>query len=222
MTFVRRPAPTVRFAITIACALMASFTAVMTTPRPVIACSCVGFTSWKEAVTPETAVFAGTAGPREARGVPVRVERWFQGKGAAPTVWLAGGSFNGIPGISNSCGIDPPPAGSSWLWVGWPAEDGTFGTGLCSPAARLDSPEGQAMLAEAVTAFGEAPAPAAETAPPTAEAPLPTAAPGPADIARDQTAIAVLSALLLGSLALFGGVVLAARRSARGGGRDGG
>jgi hypothetical protein len=221
MSVLRRPAPILRFAITIAFALMVSFAAVMTTPRPVVACSCVGFTSWKEAVTPETAVFAGTAGPREARGVPVRVERWFQGKGAAPTVWLAGGSFNGIPGISNSCGIDPPPAGSSWLWVAYPGEGGDFGTGLCSPAVDLATPEGQAVLKEADALFGgEAPIIPDPTPGTTPDAG--PATPGPADIARDQTAIGVLAALLLGSLALFGGVALAARRSSRGGGRDGG
>jgi hypothetical protein len=219
MTFVRRAGPAVRFALTIAVALLASFTAVMTTPRPVVACSCVGFTSWKEAVTPETAVFAGTAGPRDARGVPVRVERWFQGQGAAPTVWLAGSSFNGIPGISNSCGIDPPPAGSSWLWVAYPGEGGDFGTGLCSPAVDLATPEGAAVLKEADALFGgEAPIIPDPTSGMTPDAGLAT--PGPADIARDQTALAVLGGLLLGSVALFGGVVLVARRSSRGGGRD--
>ena len=218
MSVLRRPTPIVRFAITITFALMASFAAVMTTPRPVVACSCVGFTSWKEAVQPESAVFAGTAGPRDARGVPVRVERWFQGPGAAATVWLAGGSFNGIPGVSNSCGIDPPPAGSSWLWVAYPGDGGDFGTGLCSPTVDLATPEGAAVLKEADALFGgEAPIipdPTPETTPDA------VADPGPADVARDQTALAVLGGLLLGSVALFGGVILAARRSSRGSRRD--
>jgi hypothetical protein len=162
-------------------------------------------------VQPESAVFAGTAGPRDARGVPVQVARWYQGKGAAPTVWLAGSSFNGIPGVSNSCGIDPPPAGSSWLWVAYPGEGGDFGTGLCSPAVDLGTADGAAILREADALFGGqapiAPEPTAGTA----------VAPGPVDLARDRTAAVILGGLLVGSLALFGIVVLVARRSRRAG-----
>ena len=182
----------------------------MTLPRPVAACSCVGFTTWKEAVTPETAVFSGTAGQRQARGVPVRVERWFQGMGAAPNVWLTAGSFNGNPGVSSSCGINAPLAGSTWLWVAYPAENGDWGTGLCSPAGDLSTAEGAAMLKEALAAFaGGAIIPQEATPEPTADA-APT--PGPADLARDRTAIFVLGGLLSGSVALFGGLALVARR----------
>ena len=207
-----RTARPARFAFAVVAGLLVSFGAVMTMPRPVAACSCVGYTSWKEAVNADTAVFAGTAGPLDARGVPVRVERWFQGKGAAPTVWLARGSFNGKAGVFNTCGVEAPPAGSSWLWVAYPGENGDFGTGLCSPAGDLASPEGAAMFREAVAAFGgEAPGPADPMPAATADAALPT--PGPADIARDRSAVTIIGGLIAGSLAMFGGLVLIARRS---------
>ena len=219
MATARRPVRAVRIALALAFALMASVVAVLTMPRPVLACSCVGFNTLKEAATPGTAVFTGTAGLRQARGVPVEVERWFFGGGAAPIVWLSGQSF----GDSAACGVNPPPPGSSWLWVAWRGDDGTFGTGLCSLSGNLASPEGQAMLAEAVTAFGEAPAPPEETATPTSEAALPTRAAaiptpvaGPADVARDQTALTVLGVLLLGSLILSAGIGFVARLSSRG------
>jgi len=207
-----RPRPSARRAgLLFLVALAASFGSVLTMAHPVVACSCVGFTSWKEAVTPETAVFSGTAGQRQARGVPVRVERWLRGKGAAPTVWLSAGSFNGNPGVSSSCGVNAPPAGSSWVWVAYPGENGDLATGLCSPAADLATGEGRSMLQEAVAAFGgEAPLAPEPTPNATADA---APAQGPADLARDRMVVLILGGLLLGSLALFGGLVIVARRS---------
>jgi hypothetical protein len=222
MSSLRQPGRILRFTITIAFTLMASSTAVLTMPRTVVACSCLAFETLKQAVTPESAVFTGTAGLRQARGVPVEIERWFVGPRAAPVVWLSGQSF----GDGASCGIAEPPPGSSWLWVARPVEDGTLGTGLCSPSGRLDTPEGQAMLAEAIAAYGAVPPvapPEVTQAPEAFSNPTPVANPTPAATpaaeARDRTAVTILGALLLGSLALFGGLVLLARGSSRGAGR---
>jgi hypothetical protein len=212
MATIRRPRPLIRAGFLIAIAALVSFGAVLTTPRVVVACSCVGFASLKEAVGPESALFTGTAGKRQERGVPVEIQRWFWGRGSAPIVWLSGDSF----GDGAACGINEPPPGSSWLWLASPADDGTFGTGICSPSWRLDTPEGQAMLAEAVTLFGPDSEVEPATPVPTSDAPLPTAEPGPADVARDRTAVTILIALLLGSAALFGGLLIVARRSSRG------
>ncbi len=120
MAIIRQPGPAIRLAIAMAFALMASFAAVLTMPRPVVACSCVRFETLKEVARPGSAVFSGTAGPRQGRGVPVDVERWFFGGGGAPVVWLSGDSF----GDSAACGTTQPPVGSSWVWVGERLGDG--------------------------------------------------------------------------------------------------
>lgn len=183
--------------------LLASFGFMLGTARPVVACSCAMPTSLKEQATVESAIFAGTAGARVARGVPVEVERWFWGAGAAPVVWLADSSF----GDSAACGTAPPPPGSRWIWVTWlPGNGGDFGTGLCSPARDLSTPEGMAMFEEAVTTFAGVPVPSAEPSDPAA-APD-SAPPTPADL----TGPVVGAAIALASLALFGGIVLLARR----------
>jgi hypothetical protein len=209
MTASRRPGRARHLGAAIGFAILGSFGAVMTMPRPVVACSCVAFATLKDAISPENAVFTGTAGPRQARGVPVEVDRWFWGRGAAPVVWLAASSF----GDSAACGTEPPPPGSTWLWVAWRPDDGDFATGLCSPAGRLDAAEGQAMLREALALFPDT-VPIG-TDPPAAATPEVAAAPGPADAARDRTAITILGGLIAGTLALFGGLVLVARRTGR-------
>src|SRR4030095_10633071 len=50
----------------------------------------------QEYATPDNAIFSGTAGILEARGVPVEVDTWFAGKGAAPVVYLAASSFGAV------------------------------------------------------------------------------------------------------------------------------
>ena len=97
----------------------------------------------KEYATVENAVFTGTAGEQIDRGVPVEVDQWLWGEGAADVVWLTASSF----GDSAGCGTNPPLAGTSWIWVAWlPGEQRRLRDGLCSPHAQLDTPEGQTML----------------------------------------------------------------------------
>lgn len=203
-------------------ALLAASGILLATARPAAACSCAGFTSMKDYANADTAVFSGTAGLRDARGVPVEIDRWFWGRGAAPVVWLAATSF----GDGNSCGTNPPPPGSAWVWVTWlPPDGGDFGTGLCSPAGNLATPEGQAMLDEAVSVFGAIdPLPAQPTAEPTPDAVVdttpgsvadPTPAPDPAAAARDSAGLTIAAALLAVTIALFGGLALFARRGSR-------
>ena len=61
----------------------------LTAARPAFACSCVAPQPMAAYAKADNAVFAGTAGPSEARGVPVRVRTWFSGPGPAPIVYLA-------------------------------------------------------------------------------------------------------------------------------------
>jgi hypothetical protein len=188
-------------------ATFASVTILLGSPRPVAACSCVAFENLKQYATPENAIFTGTAGQGAPRGVPVTVGRWLWGRAAAPVVWLAASSF----GDGASCGSQPPPAGSSWLWVGWlPDNKGDIGTGLCSPAWDLSTDEGKATLAQAVKLFGGVPPPQA-TPEPTPEA-APVHDPhDPAATTRDMTGLTIGAVLVGGSLAMFGALALLAR-----------
>lgn len=201
-----------RAALLLVVASVAAFGGLIGSVKPVAACSCVLPGSLKDSATADQAIFSGTAGEHQRRGVPVQVDRWFWGQGAAPVVWLAESSF----GDGASCGTTPPAEGSRWLWIAWrPGNDGDFGTGLCSPAHDLGTPEGQAVFAEALAVFnGVAPPTPTEAAP--AETVEPATAPDPAAVARDQAAITIIGGLLVGSLALFGVLVLIARRSRAG------
>lgn len=210
MTIAIRPPSSIRrVGVLLVVASVAAFAGLLGSVKPVAACSCMLPGSLKESATAEQAIFSGTAGDHQPRGVPVQVDRWFWGQGAAPVVWLTESSF----GDGAACGTNPPAQGSRWLWIAWrPGNNGDFGTGLCSPAHDLGTPEGQAVFAEALEVFnGVAPPTPVEAA--ATETVDPATAPDPAAAARDQAAVTILGGLLLGSLALFGGLVLIARRS---------
>ena len=199
-----------RVVLLVVVASVVAFGGLLGSVTRVAACSCAMPATLKESATAEQAIFSGTAGAQERRGVPVQVDRWFWGQGAAPVVWLAESSF----GDGASCGTSPPPPGSRWLWIAWrPGNDGDFGTGLCSPAHDLGTPEGQAVFAEAVVVFnGVAPPTPSEDAA-GGETVDPATTPDPAAAARDQAAITIIGGLLVGSLVMFGALVLIARRS---------
>jgi len=212
MTIQIQPVPADRRAgLLLAAALFTAVGIVLGTARPAAACSCAMAGAMKEYATVEHAVFTGRAGERGARGVPVEVTQWLWGQGAAPAVWLTANSF----GDSAGCGTNPPQPGTSWIWVTWlPGNNGDFGTGLCSPAAQLGTPEGQAMLEDALAVFGASVPPNA-TAEPTPGKPIPSLTPDPAAAARDARLLLIGGAVILGSLFLFGGLVLVARRRDR-------
>jgi hypothetical protein len=155
--------------------------------------------------TADNAVFSGTAGPSDARGVPVRVGQWFSGPGAAPIVYLSAASFSG----ESSCGTSAPPAGTEWIWVTFVGERGDLMTGLCNPHGQLGTPEGDALLADATKTFGGiAPPGATATDPPEAAPETPAETPP----IRSELG----GAIVLGTVGLAGalllGVVLFARR----------
>lgn len=132
---------------------------------PTVACSCAMPGSLAEYDTPTNAIFSGSAGPLDARGVPVRVEMWYSGTGAAPIVYLARQSF----GDGAACGINPPIAGTRSIWVTWvPEGGGDPTTGLCSPHADIGTPDGDAMVKEATALFGGTAPPGTSTDPPEA------------------------------------------------------
>ncbi len=162
-------------------------------PTPVFACSCA-LISIGDLDPTESQVYVGTAGPATRQGTPMAVDRWFSGPGMAPVVTLAAASF----GDSAGCGTEPFPPGSRWVvaaWAGDPTQLPT--TGLCQPHAQLDSPEGQAMLAEAVTAYGDGSAPGGGGTGPTAT-PAPEAPSAPTDPSATLIMVGVIGLGVIG------------------------
>lgn len=214
MTIAIRPQGSIRRAgLLLVVASVAAFGGLLGSVEPVAACSCAPPSSLKESATAEQAIFSGTAGGHERRGVPVQVDRWFWGQGAAPVVWLAESSF----GDGAACGTTPPAEGSRWLWIAWKSgNNGDFGTGLCSPAHDLGTPEGQTVFKEAVAVFNGVAPPIATEGVGGRETVEPATTPDPAAAARDQALITIIGGLLLGSVVMFGSLVLIARRSRSG------
>lgn len=177
-------------------------------PTVVGACSCVQFEGFQRYVgDPAHHVFSGTVVDSGARGVVVAVDRWFQGSGE-PIVRL-GGEFGGQ---SAACELQPPPIGSRWLYAAYlPESGGLPRVNLCTPQAPLDGApdgEGAGLEAQAIVAFGGGrPPPTELPVPPPAS--LDPATTGPAAMAA--IAVAMTAAIV----ALFGAVVIAARRRAR-------
>jgi len=169
---------------------------------PTVACSCAMPGSLREYATPDNAIFSGMAGPQDARGVPVEVDTWFVGTGAAPVVYLGASSF----GDGASCGTSAPPAGTAWIWVAWLGDgSGDPVASLCSPHAQIGTPEGNAMLAEATTTFGGTPF--AEATDPPGAAPSPP-------VPRGMEPVIVVGTVGLG-IAIFALAALFARRRSR-------
>lgn len=168
---------------------------------PTVACSCAMPGPMDTYATADYAIFSGTAGPQDARGVPVRVATWFSGEGAAPLVYLGASSF----GDSAACGTNAPPPGTAWVWVAYHAEEGVLGSGLCSPHGQLGTPEGDALLAEATRVYGGVVL--SDPSEPTDPAPSP---PVPADLAP-----VILAGTIGLALVIFVGVALVARRRPR-------
>lgn len=199
-----------RAAIVLVAALFASLGILVGTAGPVAACSCAMAGSMKEYATEENAVFTGTAGEYAERGVPVDVKQFLWPQDAPEEVWLSAASF----GDSAGCGTSPPQPGTAWIWVTWrPDKAGDFMTGLCSPAAPLDTPEGQQMLEEALAVFDVRPLeePSSDPTP----VPQSPADPEPQSGGRDGSMLVIGGAVVLASLAMFGAVALVARRQDR-------
>ncbi len=137
----------------------------------VSACSCVEPQPMAAyAPDPRSSVLTGVPGPLVARGVAVTVTRWFKGPGASSVIWLAASSF-GAEGAS--CQRMAPTAGQELILVLYMPEDGSDPSGnICTPIARLDEADGQAMLADAMATFRTSTVPLASPTPAEGEAPI--------------------------------------------------
>ena len=127
---------------------------VLMAPRAVVACSCPATQPMAVyADEPETVIFTGITEPRDGRGYPVAVTRWFKGDGVAPIVWLAASAFDGNDA---SCGIEPLPLGEEWIFVAYSIPGaGELIVNLCAPHAMTSDPAGAAMVADATRTFGD-------------------------------------------------------------------
>lgn len=129
----------------------------LASPECAYACSCVPPRPIAEyANEPDTLILAGTvtAVGQDLRG-RFRVERWFMGFSEVAEIPIQGG--NGA-----DCGL-PIVVGQRLVLVA-SAADGVLFPSICSPSGDLSTPEGQALQAETIVAFGEG-TPPAETAP---------------------------------------------------------
>lgn len=185
---------------------------------PVEACSCVESQPMAAYRGDESvAVFTAVVEPRDARGFPATVTRWFQGGGFLDgRVWFDPGGFNVNQGVISSCGIDPLPVGGEWVFVAYRIEDRQeLGLGLCSPHAPLGAPEGQAMLRDALATFGGVPVAPTTTDPPGTSDP-------PSGGVMFGAVVPILIALVAAAGVLLGVFAVIGRRRDPGSGPDAG
>ena len=168
---------------------------------PVAACDCMAMEPMAAyAGAADRAIFSGTVQVPEPAGTPVVVTRWFQGEGAAGIVWVQGEWGQG----GASCETPLPPAGTEWIFVASRFE-GELAVNLCTPHAAVGSDAGAAMLADAISTFGDGGGPPPGASPPPAAPAQPEGAGG---AAVDPVPIAVGG---LVAIALIGGVLVFAR-----------
>jgi hypothetical protein len=164
----------------------------MAMPRAVVACSCAMSTMEDARTQPDAVVFSGIVDPRDQRGYPVTVTRWFKGGGLIePRAWLHPGGFS-LTGGGADCSVPPLPIGTEWIFIAYKVDD-LYSVGLCSPHAALATAEGQAMLGEAVRVFGGGAPPA--TAPPVTPPPAAPSPPTPAPTGSPAAPVSVVGSL---------------------------
>jgi len=115
-------------------------------PGSTYACSCIQPRPIAEyRGDPDYAILVGRVASVDAnqRG-SFAVEQWFQG-GSNPIVQVQGGQ-------GADCGL-PLATGQHLVLVAF-VESGVVHAGICSPSGDLNTPEGQALAREVVTAFG--------------------------------------------------------------------
>ncbi len=135
----------------------ALFTQSAAVPARVVACSCIPPPSLAEvATTEDVAIVAGTVGRALPDRTPVGVETWFHGASPSDVVWLNSGTQ-----MASSCDIFMT-AGERRIFVLHVADKGTYSAISCSPNGLIGSPDGDALLEEAIATFGG-------EAPPTSE-----------------------------------------------------
>ena len=190
-----RPGGLRHLLIVLVAAVMA-LTVHATIPRTAVACSCVSpdMVLTMAATDPTTIVFTGETGPAAGQTVPVNVTGWYGGTAPTDVVVL---QVQG--GDSAACGMNPPPAGSEYLFAAYEDESGQLAINGCSVAADLSTPDGQALLAQAEATLG-----------PPSTAPPSTGGDPPPDSAAGQIGavvpIVIVGLFLVGAVLGFVGL----------------
>jgi hypothetical protein len=187
--------------------LMAVLWLAVLAPAAAVACSCVPPDMIIDTLgepDDQSVAFSGTVGPAVGNRVPVQVTGWYGGPPPAAIVSL---EVDGSDG--SSCGTSAPPAGRQFLFVSYETGTGAYGLNLCSVAADLATPEGQATLRAVAAAVGPPFAVASALPEPTLQ---PPASSGAAELAA--IAIPVGGALLLAIVVVAGLFLVAGRRRA--------
>lgn len=189
-------------------ALLAVLLLAVLAPAAARACSCVPpdmIIDELGAPGTESVAFTGTVGPAVGTFVPVQVLGWF---GGAPPAAIV--SLEVSPGDGASCGTNAPPAGRQFLFVSHHAGNGAFGLNLCSVAADLATPDGQAILRSVTDKLGPPVVPVEQ--PPPEPAPDPTEATTIFGLVVLPTDILAFGAALALAVVLVGGSFLVAER----------
>lgn len=169
-------------------------------PGRVMACSCVPPRPLAEMVNDPTHVLVvATVGARVGGGVDpttvLTIERAFTGE--MPEQVLVQGIGDQVAACQLSA-----TAGQRWIFGVYRSPEGRFGVSSCGVNAPLGTESGDALLAEAVGLFGEGQSPAPPLEQPDA----------PVDLAPWLNGIGFAALLVLVAAAIFGVVVLLARR----------
>lgn len=190
--------------------LAASFLPWLASATPAFACSCMETKLADFIGQRDRIIFVGrgieASGDEMRPNVRVRVQAWFQGPGVAPEIMTQGG--NGA-----DCGLTITP-GTTWFVATWVPQAGEpVRPSICGLAARIDSEQGQALLAETIRLVGPG-ASVPGTAPPEPTAPSVTV---PADTVAigGHLATAILAASVLAGCTLLGAVWLIGQRRIR-------
>lgn len=163
-------------------------------PGAAFACMCAEFPNVRTFDGVDEGVLVGRVGDDNRSGqFPMTVERWFHG-GDAAMVLLDSGTRRMPDGsyTSSSCGVQLN-AGMHLVLAAPRAVD-RLAPNTCTPLASVESPEGQAMLADAVGRFGPG---------------LVPGEPPEVDEQLDVAFIAIVAALVV-VLAIVGAVVVLA------------
>jgi hypothetical protein len=181
--------------------LSAVFTQAVMFPGRALACSCAGPPPplAEIAAADNVTIVAGTVGRALADRTPVSVEAWFHGAAPTEIIWLSGGTQQ-----MTSCDIFMSP-GERRLFVLYGQPEGMYSANSCSSTGVIGTAEGDALVAEAIQAFGDPQLP--PTAAPEAEPPATPQTPP----AGSGGGLLWIGAGLGMAVVLFGAVVLVAR-----------